>query len=102
MSDRNVINRQNVREDPHKAYKADRDFFVLEITARVICAAYYVFGLMDSSSEPKNLHIPSDIVDQCKMKKLRFLHNAAAKIVDELVDNKDMMDSTIQTMVSAQ
>ena len=36
------------------------------------------------------------------MKKLQFLHNAAAKIVDELVVNKDMMDSTIQSMISAQ
>ena len=77
MSDRNVINQQNVREDRHKAYKADRDFFVCEITACVICTAYYVFGLM-----AKNLQIPPHIADQCKMKKLQFLHNAAAQIVD--------------------
>ncbi len=58
-----MVNRRNVREDPHKAYRADRDFLILEVTACVVAAAYQVFGLGESDSEPKNLHITANIVD---------------------------------------
>jgi hypothetical protein len=102
MSDRNVINRRNVREDPHHAYRADKDFLVLEVTARVIYAAYQVLGLSESTSQPKHFPIPADIGNQSNMKKLQFLHKAAAKIVDQLVVNEKMMDSSIQTMISVQ
>ncbi|CAB3993978.1 Hypothetical predicted protein [Paramuricea clavata] len=57
MYDRNVINRRNVIEDPHQAYRADKDFLVLEVTARVIFAAYQVLGLSESTSQPK--HFPN-------------------------------------------
>ena len=102
MSDRNVINRRNVREDPHQAYRADKDFLLLEVTARVIYAAYQVLGLSESTSQPKHFPIPADIGNQSNMKKLQFLHKAAAKIVDQLVVNEKMMDSSIQTMISVQ
>lgn len=102
MFDRNVINRRNVKEDPHTAYKADRDFMFLEVTTRVIAAAYQVLGLESATDQPKNFPIPDDIANQNKMKKLQYLHAAAAKIVDELVVNNDMMASSIETIVTTQ
>ena len=101
-SDRNVINRRNVREDPHTAYRPDRDFLILEVTARVIAAAFEVLGMTNKTEQPKNLPIPADLATWDNFKKLQFLHKAAAMIVDKLVVNKEMMDKTIETMVSAQ
>ena len=50
--DRNVINRRNVREDPHTAYQPNRDFLILEVTARVVAAAYEVLGISTESTQP--------------------------------------------------
>ena len=101
-SDRNVINRRNVREDPHTAYRPDIDFLVLEVTAQVIAAAFEVFGIARKNEKPNNLPLPENLATLSRLKKLQFLHKAAGMIVDKLVVNKDMMDNTIQTMLSAQ
>ena len=98
-SDRNVINRRNVREDPHTAYRPDRDFLVLEVTARVIAAAFEVFGIARKNEKPNNLPLPENLATLRRLKKLQFLHKAAGMIVDKLVVNKDMMYNTIQTML---
>lgn len=101
-SDRNIINRRNVREDPHTAYRPDRDFLILEVTARVVAAAFEVLGMSSKTDQPKNLPIPADLETWDKFKQLQFLHKAAEMIVDQLVVNKAMMDETIATMISAQ
>lgn len=102
FADRNVINRRNVREDPHTAYRPDRDFMILEVTARVVAAALYVLGLDSRQAQPTNLPIPDDLSSQSKLQKLQFLNKAAAKIVDELVVDETMLNGSIEAMVSAQ
>lgn len=102
MADRNLINRRNVKEDPHAAYRADRDFLLLEVTARIICAAFHVLGMNNTKDKPQQLQIPETIKDQSKMEKRQFLHKAAAKIVDEIIVNEQMMDATISNLISEQ
>ena len=102
FADRNLINRRNVREDPHTAYRADRDFMVLVVTARVIAAAFHVLGLDSRQGKPKHLPIPKDLSNQSKLQKLQFLHKAAGMIVDELVVDEGMLNGSIEAMVSAQ
>ena len=75
------------------------DFLILEVTARVIATAFEVFGITNKTEQPKNLPSPADLATRDNFKKL---HKAAAKIVDKLVVNKEMMDKTIETMVSAE
>lgn len=101
-SDRNIINRRNVREDPHTAYRPDRDFLILEVTARVVAAAFEVLGMGNKIEQPKNLPIPVEVTTRDNLKKLQFLHKAAAMIVEKLVVDKEMMDETITSMISAQ
>jgi len=101
-SDWNIINRRNVREDPHAAYRPDRDFLILEVTARVVAAAFEVLGMGNKTEQPKNLPISAEVATWDNLKKLQFLHKAAAVIVDKLVVNKEMMDETITSMISAQ
>ena len=100
--DLNVINRRNVREDPHTAYQPNRDFLILEVTARVVAAAYEVLGISSESTQPKNLPIPDDLTNWHSLEKLQFLHKVAARVVDQLVVDKEMMDKTIENMISAQ
>lgn len=102
VSDRNVINRRNVRADPHSAYRADRDFLILEVTSRVVAAAYQVLGLTSKTDRPKHVPIPDGIDQMSKLVKLQFLHKVAAKIVDELIVDEEMMDASIKTMISSQ
>ena len=91
-----------MKEDPHTAYKADCDFLVLEVTSCVIAASYKVLGLTSRADKPKIFPIPEDINEWSKLKKLQFLHKAAAKIVDEMVVDKEMMDASIKTKISLQ
>jgi hypothetical protein len=74
-----------VKADPKDAYRADRDFFLLVVKSRVIAAAMKILGFKDKSSKPEKCQFPDDIASQSREYKLRYLHKAAAHIVDELV-----------------
>ena len=87
-SDRNIINRGNVREDHHTAYQPDRDFLIFEVTARVVAAAFEVLGMGNKTEQAKNLPIPAEVATWDNLKKL---------VVD-----KEMMDETITSTISAQ
>ena len=102
FADRNLINRRNVREDPHTAYRADRDFMVLEVTARVVAAAFVVLGLESKQDKPKHFTIPENLSSQSRFHQLQFLHNAAAKIVDEVVIDETMMNGSLEKLISVQ
>lgn len=75
---------------------------ILEITARVIAAAFHVLGLNSRQGQPQNLPIPEDVSSRSKLQKLQFLHQMAGKIVDELVVDDTMMDGSIEQFVSTQ
>lgn len=102
FADRNLINRRNVKDDPHTAYRADRDFMVLEVTARVIAAAFLVLGLESKQDKPKHFTIPDNLASQSKFHQLQFLHKVAAKIVDEVVIDETMMNGSLEEMISTQ
>ncbi|XP_031570760.1 uncharacterized protein LOC116305066, partial [Actinia tenebrosa] len=84
-SDRTLINRRNVKEDPKTAYRADRYFFVLVVKSRIIAGAMKVVGINDKCSSPTEFPMPEDMAKASKEQKLHYLHKAAAKIIDELV-----------------
>lgn len=61
FADRNLINRRNVREDPHSAYWPDRDFLILEVKARILAAAFHVLGLKSRDEKPLHYPFPEDL-----------------------------------------
>ena len=71
--------------DPHTAYRPDRDFIITEVTARVIVAAMKVLGIESLSSDPLAFPIPANFEKEDNYTKLKFLHQASAKVVDEIV-----------------
>ena len=60
-SDRNLINRKNVKADVHEAYTQCKDFFMLEFEARVLAAALKILGMSSIDSTPVTFKIPQCI-----------------------------------------
>jgi hypothetical protein len=87
-----LINRRNVKADPHKAYQADKAFVLLELEARVVVAAMKMFGMETQLDTPNACPIPEKLGEQSRTDKIKYLHNAAAKVVDEIiVDSNDIL-----------
>ena len=96
FADRNLIDRRNVREDPHYAYRPDRDFMILEMKARILAAVFHVLGLKGKEEKPLHYPFPEDIPNWNKLKRLQFLHKAAGMVVDEIVIDEAMMNGSLQ------
>ena len=84
-SDSILINRRNVKSEPHTAYHADRDFLLVVLKSRVLATAMSVPGFADKESQPSKLPLPADISNQPKVRRLQYLHIAASIIVDTFV-----------------
>jgi hypothetical protein len=102
MADRNLINRRNVKVDPHTAYRPDRDFIITEVTARVIVAAMKVLGIESLSSDPLAFPIPANFEKEDNYTKLKFLHQASAKVVDEIVIDQSTFATVMERATAVQ
>ena len=101
-SDRTLINRQNVKAEPQSAYRADMDFLVLAIQARVIAAAMSELGLTEKSSQPIKLPLPKNLLEQSKLSKLQYLHKAASLLVDKFVFDDHSVNGLLDQILTAQ
>lgn len=101
-SDRTLINRRNVKSDPHTAYRADRDFLLIVLRSRVIAAAKSVLGFTDKGSQPSKFPLPADIAKQPRVIRLQYLHKAASLIVDKFVFNDDSVNSLLDDILANQ
>ena len=66
-SDKNLINRRNVKSDVTSAVNACRKFFEIEIEARVVAAGLCVLELDDMDGDPK--HNTCDALKLFEMRK---------------------------------
>ena len=101
-SDRTLINRRNVKADPHTAYRADRDFLMLVIKSRVIAAAMSELGFTDKFSQPLKLPLPENLQNQSKICKLQYLHKAASLIVDKFVLDDHSVNGLLDQILTFQ
>ena len=85
FSDRTLINRRNVTGDTHSSYRANRDFFSILFTSRIIAAAMSVLGFANKSGAPAKHTLPENLQSLKKAEKLDCLHEMSAKVVDEFV-----------------
>ena len=60
FSDRNVINRRNVKADAHHAYAPNKQMFLLAVKARIIACAMKILGLEKIDSRPTAHLYPKD------------------------------------------
>ena len=74
----------------------------IEVKSRVIAAAMKTFGINSMEGNPAELLIPSDLQDKGKYEKLKFLHKASAKIVDEYILHKAAVNALVDSVITAQ
>ena len=101
-SDRTLIDRRNVKAEPQSAYRADRDFLVLVIQARVIAAAMTELGFTDKSSQPVKYPLHEDLQRQRKVAKLQYLHKVSSLIVDKFVFDDNSVNGLLKQILRAQ
>ena len=101
-ADRTTINRRNVTADPAKAYRADRDFFLVVVQSRVIAAAMEILGMESKSSQPSKCPVPPDLGNMSKHTKLRYLNKVAAMVVDSFVFDQCSLNNIVDKIITAQ
>ena len=101
-ADRTTINRRNVAADPAKAYRADRDFFLVVVQSRVIAAAMEILGIQSKSSRPYKCPIPPGVGNMSNQAKLQYLHKVAAMIVDSFVFDQSSVNHLVDKILTAQ
>ena len=92
-SDRNLINRRNVKSDVSSAANACRRFFTLEVEARIVAAALHILGMTkmdDPEPTTPEFKLPSG---QDHDAKKTYLGKVSASVVDQfVVDQKRNCD----------
>ena len=95
-SDRNLINRRNVKSDVSAAANACRRFFKIEVESRVIAGALAVLE-MDSLDEDKEIF--SDKEETSKEDKMEFLRKTATHaVVDRFVIDQERNDKILTSV----
>lgn len=99
FSDRTLINRRNVKSDPHSAYRANRDFFLVLLKARVIAASMKVLHFKNSVDKSSNPLIPNDLDLLGKSDKLKLLLDLSAKVVDQYIFDQNFANQMVDGIV---
>ena len=90
-SDRNLVNRRNIKSDVSAAANACRRFFQLEVEARIIAAALSILGMkkMDDEKPIRDMFEGTSTTDNKKS----YLHHISSLVVDKfVVDQKRNTD----------
>ena len=94
-SDRNLINRRNVKSDVSAAANACRRFFTIEVGSRIIAATMSVLGIekLDDEEFPLPINEMST-----KDEKKTFLQKTAALIVDKFVVDEQRNEKILNSV----
>ncbi|XP_028404057.1 uncharacterized protein LOC114526731 isoform X1 [Dendronephthya gigantea] len=84
FSDRNLVNRRNVKQDVTAAANACRRFFVIEVEARIIAAAMHLLGMQKIDEEPSK-HKFSTTASASLQERKSYLNNISSLVIDEFV-----------------
>lgn len=97
-SDRNLINRRNVKGDVSASANACRRFFNLEVEARVVAAALHILGMSKIDEKPTQNAIPNGLeAESPKPQKKAYLHKVASLVVESFVVDKERNQEIIQS-----
>ena len=101
FSDRNLINRRNVKGDVHQAYTQCKEFFLLEFGTRVVAAALQVLGMSSLDDTPVKMKIPQlaqEGNDQSVLGML-YLHKVSKAILDTFVCGNSKTSDIINSIL---
>ena len=95
-SDRNLINRRNVKSDVDSAVNADRRFFELEVKARVVAAAMMELGIDDF--EDSSPLLPEGHLNWSKADKREFINRLSTSIVDKYILDEERYQNILKSL----
>lgn len=89
-SDKNLVNRRNVKGDVTAAVNPCRRFFEMEVEARLIAATLKILGMDDIDGKPKGNKFPdsADTAEHKREERKMYLHKVATLVVDTFVIDK--------------
>lgn len=102
FSDRNLINRRNVKEDVDAAVNPCRKFFDLEVKARLMAAAMQVLGMEDLQDTPRGEFFHPNLRDAVTGEKKEYLRKVASRVIDEFVVRKEKVEAILDNLLSAE
>ncbi|XP_028518482.1 uncharacterized protein LOC114576306 [Exaiptasia diaphana] len=98
-SDRNLINRRNVKADVDKAVNPCRQFFELEVKARVIASAMLILGIDNLNGIPTQI-VPANAKEMTTVQQRHLLKKIASQVVDLFVLQKDKTDALLNKVLT--
>ena len=101
-SDRNLINRRNVRENVDAAVNPCRKFFELEIKARLIASAVHELGMNNLSDSPTGEFCQPNLPEASDIEKKEYLHKVASRVVDSYVIRRENVESIFNSLLAAE
>lgn len=99
-SDKNLINRRNVKADVHQAYTQCKEFFILEFETRVV-AAFQVLGMSSLNGTPVNIKIPQSAQENKRQSVFRMLysHKVSQGVLDTFICGNSQTSSLISSIL---
>ena len=95
-ADRNCVNRRNVTCEVDKNFSACKQFFKMEVEARVIAAALDHMNLTAMNDKPSEDILPSTLIDDASEVQKQFLKSLVCNIVDKYIVNQDSIHDCIK------
>ncbi|KXJ19523.1 hypothetical protein AC249_AIPGENE18307 [Exaiptasia diaphana] len=96
----NMINRRSVKADVDGAVNPCRQFFELELKARVIAAAMHILKMDSLSGTPDESIIPSNAKELTSAQQKALLKKVASQVVDTFILQKDKIETLLQTVLT--
>ena len=97
-ADRNHVNRRNVTTEVDKNFSACKQFFKMEVEARVIAAALDVMGMTSTEDTPSEDILPSSLVEAASEEQKKFLSDFVFQLVDVYVVNENNIEAHIEEL----
>lgn len=100
FSDRNLVDRRNVKADVDKAANPCRKFLEMEVHARIISACLQTLGLNSMHETPASNILPNGLQDAMPKAKREFLHKIASQVVDKYILQKENVQCLLKKVLT--
>lgn len=101
FSDRNLINRRNVRADVSKNVSACKKFFLLELEARVVAATMNELEIEDIDAIPSPDKFYVNTENASNQEKIKCLNSLVSKVVNKYILRDDKVQAILDKVQAA-
>ena len=101
-SDRNLINRRNVRSDVSKNISTCKKFLTIELQARIVGATMIDLGIKEMDEKPSSNSLYANMKSLPKKAQRDCLKSLTEKVVDKYILGKDKVQNILEQTCKAQ